>query len=308
MAPTVCDDKENLANVVLRTPGAGAKAAAPRNALRDRIKGLLEDDSKRATPRAQTPRATPRTGALGGLAVRSASKSRTDGAGAGTGDHTDSVDVARSVSLHVAAEEAACRGLPQEERQARLGAVYLKATRDIDGCRGPERTRVWLSYALLQAETSVEEARDAFRHMKVSGIGSDDAEFYVTWARFEVEQHETEKARSILLKARERGARLDQTKVLAALAELGPEDDTVVMPSAVKRTPRAPRSSPMPSPGGDDTLVSITSAARRRGRPAMELPDTQKMLLPVPPPMRPLSPHAHGRLLRARGSGSPGRT
>ena len=96
----------------------------------------------------------------------------------------------------------ACAQDSAERRLSVLGPLYRKATQDV-GQPIDERggARIWLEYALLRAETSTEDARQIFRHMKHQRIGVQDAAFPVAWSVFEASQGNIDEARKILEKA-----------------------------------------------------------------------------------------------------------
>ena len=66
---------------------------------------------------------------------------------------------------------------------------------------------------------SVEEARDVFKHMKRLHIGCDDADMYISWASLETTEGKGKKAMEILQRAQERGARVQQAPIEAAIAK-----------------------------------------------------------------------------------------
>ena len=119
----------------------------------------------------------------------------------------------------IAEERVACEGWPKEQRQAHLARIYDQATKAVGAERGG--ARIWVEYATLQAETSPEDGRDIFKLMKRNGIGMDDSAFHVAWAELEASEGNTDKALSILDKARNRGARLDQAAITSAMAKIG---------------------------------------------------------------------------------------
>ena len=131
--------------------------------------------------------------------------------------------VAQRWTRRLAEESRACAGLSKEQRLEKLGPLYHQATQEVLLRPTDERggARLWVEYAQLQAETSMDDARDVFKHMKRERIGIDDATVAIAWAQLEVSHGNVDKARQILEKAsKERGARIDQSAIAAAIAEL----------------------------------------------------------------------------------------
>ena len=253
-------DKENE-RPAMSTPVA-SKASVPLSALRSRLKALQHDETEPMTG-AVTPR---QRGAESGLRAR---------ADKGSASMEIPSHATQALSTLLAKEELECARLPPAERQARLVAIYHRATQAAESAAPAEREKIWLRYAMIQAEASADDARDAFRHMKVQGIGSNSADFYLTWARFEANQGDFVKAQSLLLKARERGERLDQDVVTQALDQLQTQRRRA--PPGADLLHHAP---PAPSP----TVAIRKKATPTMRRPALELFDTQKLSLPMPPP------------------------
>ena len=163
--------------------------------------------------------------------------------------------------LKIAAERAATAGLAKEEQNVRLMNVYKDATSAVRAERAGAGARLWLEFALLQADSSVDDGRDVFKHMKRHNIGIDDADFYIAWAKLEAAQGNEEKGKEILAKAQERGAEhVDQSAIRAALDELN---------GALSSNKAAPAPAPAPA-----AAPSLRNARRELPPVDVSLDDT----------------------------------
>ena len=131
---------------------------------------------------------------------------------------------------------------------------------------------------------SVEEARDVFKHMKRLHIGCDDADMYISWASLETTEGKGKKAMEILQRAQERGARVQQAPIEAAIAKLN-GGEPLPMPDS---------SSSYSSGGGSSSPEDGATVAFGRGSRAKvsTTDDTIVMKKPLPAAAAPVPPPA----------------
>ena len=208
---------------------------------------------------------------------------------------------AQTWSRRLDEHKRACAQDSAERRLSVLGPLYRKATQDV-GQPIDERggARIWLEYALLRAETSTEDARQIFRHMKHQRIGVQDAAFPVAWSVFEASQGNVDEARKILEKA------LDQPNFQSNTTGTYPDvrhSRTVIQDALLKLSARPtslpPKSPAKPSsvtPNSDDSgdsgdlvLVRVRNAAEHdaQGLAYASLPAGAATAAPAAPKVAP---------------------
>lgn len=100
-----------------------------------------------------------------------------------------------------------CLKSPSVKNQVPAGSVlrlYEYATRNLnlrENRRNRAYVKLWLSYANDQASESPDDSRDTFKYMRAHRIGEDAAELYETWAFFEAQNGNADKAKKLFEEA-----------------------------------------------------------------------------------------------------------